>query len=67
MTNHNIFRSSDWESVPDVAKRVGVTRQAIHAAIARGRLRSMSFGKRNTLVLKADVERYYQHKLKKAG
>lgn len=67
MTNHNIFRASDWVAVPDVAKRAGVSRQAIHQAISTGRLRSIQFGKRSTLVLKADVERYMESRNRKVG
>lgn len=67
MTNHNIFRASDWESVPTGAKRAGVSRQAIHQVISAGRLRSIKFGNRNTLVLKQDLERYIQSRKARAG
>lgn len=67
MTNNDIIRASDWMSVPELAKRAGVSRQAIHQLIAVGRLRSMSFGARSVMVHKRDAETYIQTKRKKAG
>ncbi|MET0461985.1 MAG: helix-turn-helix domain-containing protein [Chitinophagaceae bacterium] len=67
MTNSDIIRASDWVSVSEVAKRAGVSRQAIHQLITSGRLRCMRFGARSTMVHKRDAEQYIESKLKKAG
>jgi predicted DNA-binding protein YlxM (UPF0122 family) len=68
MTNHDIIRASDWVSVSEIVKRAGVSRQAIHQAIAAGRLRTITFGTRSVLVNKRDAESYIQHRqTKKAG
>lgn len=68
MTNHDIIRASDWMSVSDIVKRAGVSRQAIHQAIAAGRLRTIKFGTRNVLVNRRDAETYiHNQQTKKAG
>jgi excisionase family DNA binding protein len=68
MTNHDIIRASDWVTVSDIAKRAGVSRQAIHQAISASRLRTIKFGTRSVLVNRRDAEAYIQSRqTKKAG
>lgn len=68
MSNHDIIRASDWVSVSELAKRAGVSRQAIHQLITSGRFRVMRFGARSTMVHRKDADAYIQSKrIKKAG
>jgi len=67
MTSHDIIRASDWVPVSDVAKRAGVSRQAIHHATSVGRLRSRKFGARSIMVHVRDAENYIQSRQPKAG
>ena len=53
---------SGWERVSSVAKRLRVSRQAVHKQIGAGRLTAWVAGPRLTLVLTKDVDAWREER-----
>ena len=53
---------SQWESVASVARRLGVSRQAVHKRVAAGKLIGWRLKSKRTVVYVADVERWQQER-----